>query len=44
MQEVSYDGPDLANKEVVIDNAYVRGRLADILQKEEMGKFGFAAH
>ncbi|HKB37886.1 MAG TPA: ATP-dependent protease ATPase subunit HslU [Gemmataceae bacterium] len=44
VQDVSYNGPDLTNKEVVIDGAYVRARLADILQKEEMGKFGFAAH
>jgi ATP-dependent HslUV protease ATP-binding subunit HslU len=43
VQEVSFDGPDLENKEVVVDRAYVQARLADVMQKEELGKFGFAS-
>jgi ATP-dependent HslUV protease ATP-binding subunit HslU len=42
VQDVSFEGPDLRNQEVVIDRAYVQARLEEILQKEEMGKFGFA--
>jgi ATP-dependent HslUV protease ATP-binding subunit HslU len=36
---VSFEGPDLENKHVVIDNAYVRGRLTEILQREDLSKF-----
>src|SRR4051794_9386227 len=39
VEEVSYEGPDLPDKRVVIDAAYVRGRLQDILQKEDVSKF-----
>jgi ATP-dependent HslUV protease ATP-binding subunit HslU len=36
---VSFDGPDLADKHVVITGAYVRERLSDILQKEDLSRF-----
>ena len=39
VEDVCYDGPDLPQKRVVIDAAYVRGRLDAILQKEDLTKF-----
>jgi ATP-dependent HslUV protease ATP-binding subunit HslU len=39
VEEVSFDGCDLKNKHVKIDEAYVRGRLADVLDKEDLSKF-----
>jgi ATP-dependent HslUV protease ATP-binding subunit HslU len=39
VEEISYEGPDLAEKRVVIDGAYVRGRLAEIMEKEDLSKF-----
>jgi ATP-dependent HslUV protease ATP-binding subunit HslU len=39
VEDVSYDGPDLPNKRVVIDGKYVRDRLTSILEKEDMSKF-----
>jgi ATP-dependent HslUV protease ATP-binding subunit HslU len=38
VEEVSFEGPDL-KKKVVIDSAYVRGRLAEVLEKEDLSKF-----
>jgi ATP-dependent HslUV protease ATP-binding subunit HslU len=39
VEEVSFEGPDLADKRVRIDGAYVRGRLSEVLQKEDLSKF-----
>src|SRR5947209_6756254 len=39
VEQVSYEGPDLADKRVVIDGAYVRGQLKEIMEKEDLGKF-----
>ncbi len=39
VEEISYEGPDLAEKRVTIDAAYVRGRLAEIMEKEDLSKF-----
>ncbi len=39
VEEISYEGPDLADKNVTIDAAYVRGRLAEIMEKEDLSKF-----
>src|SRR5438270_6259258 len=39
VEEISYEGPDLPNKRVTIDGAYVRGRLAEVLEKEDLSKF-----
>jgi ATP-dependent HslUV protease ATP-binding subunit HslU len=39
VEEVSFDGPDLKNKQVKIDADYVRDRLADVLEKEDLSKF-----
>jgi ATP-dependent HslUV protease ATP-binding subunit HslU len=39
VEEVSFSGPDLESKHVVIDGPYVRGRLNTILEKEDLSKF-----
>src|SRR6202011_677723 len=39
LEDVSFQSPEIADKNVVIDGAYVRGRLNDILQKEDLSKF-----
>src|SRR5258708_5132544 len=39
VEEVSYEGPDLPEKRVVIDGTYVRGRIGAILQREDLSKF-----
>jgi ATP-dependent HslUV protease ATP-binding subunit HslU len=39
VEEVSYEGPDLKNKQVVINGNYVRDRLTTILEKEDLTKF-----
>ena len=39
VEEISYEGPDLADKKVTIDGPYVRGRLAEIMEKEDLSKF-----
>jgi ATP-dependent HslUV protease ATP-binding subunit HslU len=39
VEDVSFDGPDLPTKRVTIDGKYVRGRLTEILEKEDLSKF-----
>jgi ATP-dependent HslUV protease ATP-binding subunit HslU len=39
VEEISYEGPDLPDKNVKIDAAYVRGRLAEIMATEDLSKF-----
>jgi len=39
VEEVSYDGPDMPNKHVKVDGPYVRGRLKEVLEKEDLSKF-----
>jgi ATP-dependent HslUV protease ATP-binding subunit HslU len=39
VEQVSYGGPDLEDKHVVIDGKYVQGRLREVLQKEDLSKF-----
>ncbi len=39
VEEVSYDGPDLVEKRVVVDAAYVNARLGPIVQREDLTKF-----
>jgi ATP-dependent HslUV protease ATP-binding subunit HslU len=39
VEEISFEGCDLADKHVVIDGAYVRNRLTEVLQKEDLSKF-----
>ena len=39
VEEVSFEGPDLTDKRVTINGDYVRGRLLEILEKEDLSKF-----
>jgi ATP-dependent HslUV protease ATP-binding subunit HslU len=39
VEEISFEGPDLPKKKVTIDATYVRERLTEILQKEDLSKF-----
>jgi ATP-dependent HslUV protease ATP-binding subunit HslU len=39
VEDISFQAPDIPEKRVVIDGAYVRGRLAEVLQKEDLSKF-----
>ncbi len=39
VEDISYQAPDIAEKRVVIDRAYVNGRLAEILKKEDLSRF-----
>src|SRR2546423_3981509 len=39
VEEISFEGPDLKEKRVSIDGSYVRGRLAEILEKEDLSRF-----
>jgi ATP-dependent HslUV protease ATP-binding subunit HslU len=38
-EEVSYEAPEVAQKQLLIDAAYVRGKLTNILQREDLSKF-----
>ena len=39
VEEVSFDGPDLQEKHVVIDGDFVRTKLGAIIQREDLSKF-----
>ena len=39
VEEISFDAPDLPEKKVVVDRAYVDGRLRDILSTEDLSQF-----
>jgi ATP-dependent HslUV protease ATP-binding subunit HslU len=39
VEDVSFDGPDLPDKRVRVDGPYVRRRLSEILEKEDLSKF-----
>lgn len=39
VEEISYEGPDRQEKHVRIDAGYVRGRLDNVLHKEDLSKF-----
>jgi ATP-dependent HslUV protease ATP-binding subunit HslU len=39
VEDVSFDGPDRSDKKVRIDGPYVKQRLKDILQKEDLTRF-----
>jgi ATP-dependent HslUV protease ATP-binding subunit HslU len=39
VEEISFEAPDLPDKRVVIDGNYVRSRLNEILEKEDLSKF-----
>src|SRR6516165_1893043 len=39
VENISFEGPDLKNKRVKIDAAYVNGQLSEIMEKEDLSKF-----
>ena len=39
LDEISFEGPDLAEKAITIDAAYVRRMLADIVQNEDLSRY-----
>ena len=39
VEEVSFAGSDLPDKHVTIDGGYVRGRLKEVLEREDLSKF-----
>ena len=39
LDEISFEGPDLAEKDVVIDDAYVARMLADIVKNEDLSRY-----
>ncbi len=39
VEEISFEAPDLTDKRVVVDGAYVRGRLAEVLEREDLSRF-----
>jgi ATP-dependent HslUV protease ATP-binding subunit HslU len=39
LDEISFEGPDLADKQVVIDEAYVTRMLADIVKNEDLSRY-----
>ena len=39
VEDISFEGPDLTKKRVVINGPYVRDRLTEIVQKEDLSKF-----
>jgi ATP-dependent HslUV protease ATP-binding subunit HslU len=39
VEDICYQAPDIPEKRVVIDRAYVDGRLAEILKKEDLSRF-----
>jgi ATP-dependent HslUV protease ATP-binding subunit HslU len=39
LDEISFEGPDLAEKQVTIDEAYVEKMLADIVKNEDLSRY-----
>jgi ATP-dependent HslUV protease ATP-binding subunit HslU len=39
LDEVSFEGPDLENKRVVIDETYVSKMLAEIVKNEDLSRY-----
>jgi ATP-dependent HslUV protease ATP-binding subunit HslU len=39
LDEISFEGPDLADKSVTIDDAYVRRMLDDIVGNEDLSRY-----
>jgi ATP-dependent HslUV protease ATP-binding subunit HslU len=39
LDEVSFEGPDLVDKSVTIDDAYVTKMLADIVKNEDLSRY-----
>ena len=39
LEEISFDAPNLAGKELVIDAEYVQARLADVVKDEDLSRY-----
>ncbi len=39
LDEISFDAPDMKEKEVVIDAEYVRQKLNDIVEDEDLSRY-----
>ena len=39
LDEISFEGPELAEKTITIDDAYVRRMLADIVKNEDLSRY-----
>ena len=39
LEKISFEGPDMADKRVVITPEYVRERLGDVLKDEDLSRF-----
>ena len=39
LDEISFEGPDLADKSVTIDEAYVTRMLADVVGNEDLSRY-----
>jgi ATP-dependent HslUV protease ATP-binding subunit HslU len=39
LEDISFDGPDLKKKNIRIDSAYVRKRLADIVKDQDLSRY-----
>jgi len=39
LEDISFDAPDMAEKQVVIDAEYVREKLADIVEDEDLSRY-----
>jgi len=39
LDHVSFDAPELADKEIVIDAAYVRDKLDDVVKDEDLSRY-----
>jgi ATP-dependent HslUV protease ATP-binding subunit HslU len=39
LDEISFEGPDLLEKHVVVDDAYVTRMLADIVKNEDLSRY-----
>jgi ATP-dependent HslUV protease ATP-binding subunit HslU len=39
LDEISFEGPDLVNKRVIIDEAYVTKMLAEIVKNEDLSRY-----
>lgn len=39
LEEISFEAPDMKEKDIVIDADYVRGKLKDIIQNEDLSRY-----
>ena len=39
LEEISFNGPDLKKRNIKIDAAYVRQRLADIVKDQDLSRY-----